>query len=60
LWKLGVSEPLSELLRSDEDLVVANAIGVLGAMGRPEAVRGLEADPRARVAAAARHVLERR
>jgi len=57
LWKLGVPEPLAALLRSDEELVVANAIGVLGAMGRPEAVRGLESDARPRVAAAARHVL---
>jgi hypothetical protein len=58
LWKLGDPEPVSELLRSDEVLVVANAVGVLGAMGRPEAVRGLVSDPRPRVAAAARHVLE--
>ena len=59
LWKLDVSEPLLMLLRSDEELVVANAIGVLGAMGRADAVRALEADPRQRVATAVRYVLER-
>jgi HEAT repeat protein len=58
LWKLNDPEAPTMLLRSDEDLVVANAIGVLGAMGEGERVRRFLADPRPRVAQAARYVLE--
>jgi HEAT repeat protein len=57
LWKLGDPSAPAALLRSDEDLVVANAIGVLGALGEVQRVRTFLSDPRPRVAAAARAVV---
>jgi len=40
------------------ELVVANAIGVLGALGEREVVEPFVGDPRTRVAEAARRALE--
>ena len=57
LWKLGDADAPAALLHSDEALVVANAIGVLGGMGEGARVQRFVRDPRPRVAQAARHVL---
>ncbi len=56
LVKIGVPGPVVPLLGGDE-LVVANALGVLGAMGERARVRPFLTDPRPRVAAAARVAL---
>ena len=53
LWKLADPEPPAALLPTDEALIVANAIGVLGAMGEQARVQRFCTDPRPRVAAAA-------
>ena len=60
LWKIGEIPPLLALLRSDEELVVANAAGVLGALGERAPLADLLRDPRPRVAAAARYALGER
>ena len=57
LVQLGATEPLLPLLKGPE-LVVANAIGVLGALGEREVVEPFVGDPRTRVAEAARRALE--
>jgi HEAT repeat protein len=56
LIKFGPSSDLTGLLHGPE-LVAANAIGVLGALGRNELVRPALEDPRQRVSAAARLAL---
>lgn len=57
LWKLGVDSVLHEALRADP-LSAANAVGVLAGLGHLEPVQALLQDPRAEVAAAAKHALE--
>jgi len=53
LIKLGSARDLERLLRGPE-LVAANALGVLGAVGRRDLLRSALNDPRERVADAAR------
>jgi len=57
LVRLGEVEPLLPLLRGPE-LVVANAIGVLGALGEREAIAAFVGDARPRVAEAAQLALD--
>jgi hypothetical protein len=54
LCKLGDSSELLSLLASSEELVVANALGVLVLMGEHAATDRFTDDPRERVRAAAR------
>lgn len=53
LWKLGEREQLISLLSSSEELVVANAVGVLALMGEQAAIERFKNDPRERVRSAA-------
>jgi HEAT repeat protein len=54
LWKLGAVAELAALLASPEELVVANALGVLGLLGEERLLRRFRDDERPRVRAAAR------
>lgn len=54
LWKLGAADVLAPLLSSPEELVVANAVGVLGMLGETARIAPLRDDLRPRVRAAAR------
>jgi hypothetical protein len=54
LWKLGDPSELRSLLTSSEELVVANALGVLVLMGEQAITERFADDPRERVRSAAR------
>jgi hypothetical protein len=56
LWKLGDPVPVEALLGGSE-IETANALGVLGALGRADRVRAFLRDVRPAVAAAAQDAL---